>query len=167
MNGIELGITDDGRLVIRCLEHDKTHTGTARFCCPDVMVRAMSLGIQSMPEGYHARMLGTREPKGLSGLLFDIATAPLLAFNSEKRRIAYRLKQLQLLDLLRPRGTGNRAAFSLQRIPVPIPLHRLTLWNYYVPIEEPFLHDLLKVLGHVHRRPLVLRFRLQRANPSL
>ena len=87
MKGIELGITEDGSLEIRCLEHNKTHTGTVRFCCPDVMLRAMSMGLRSMPDGYHARLLGSKEPKGLSGLLFDIATTPLLAFNTGREDV--------------------------------------------------------------------------------
>jgi hypothetical protein len=85
MKGIELAIQDDGQLAIRCLEHNTTHTGSKPFCCNDVMVRAMSLGIQKMPESYRARMMNARPPQELSGLLFDIATAPLLAFNTGER----------------------------------------------------------------------------------
>lgn len=90
MKGIELAIQPDNQLAIRCLEHDKTHTGTVRFCCYDVMIRAMTLGLQSTPEGYHARMLGAIKPSGLSGLLFDIATTPLLFNpNSEDKPIEH------------------------------------------------------------------------------
>ena len=81
MKGIELAITDDGRLAIRCLEHNQTHTGSAQFCCWDVMVRAISMGVRQMPEGYRARALGAPRPKDLTGNLFEIVTAPLLAFN--------------------------------------------------------------------------------------
>lgn len=84
MQGIELGITDDGRLAIRCLEHEKTHTKNMQFCCIYIMVKAMSLGIRSTANGFHARMAAP-EPRlsGLSGLLFDIATTPLYGLNPE------------------------------------------------------------------------------------
>jgi len=79
MKGIELGLTEDGRLQITCLEHHRTHTDTAVFCCNDVMVRAISMAIRSTDSGYHARMLGMpSKPSHLSDWLFDIATAPLL-----------------------------------------------------------------------------------------
>lgn len=81
MKGIELSITDDGQLAIRCLEHDQTHVAKAQFCCWDVMVRAISMGIRQMPEGYRARALGRPLPTDLTGNLFEIASAPLLAFN--------------------------------------------------------------------------------------
>jgi hypothetical protein len=84
MKGIELAILDDGRLQIRCLEHNRTHTGTVKFCCYDLMIRAIAMCIQSTPDGYHARMLGRlrRENEGtdLPGMLFDIATTPLRLF---------------------------------------------------------------------------------------
>jgi len=82
MRGIELAIRDDGQLEITCLEHGTIHTGSKPFCCNDVMLRAMWLGIQKMPEGYRARIIGTKAPQELSGFLFDIATGPLLAFNT-------------------------------------------------------------------------------------
>lgn len=84
MKGIELAITEDGNLAIRCLEHDRTHTGSMPFCCNDVMVRAMTMALQRTPDGYHARILGIGKPEGLTGQLFDIATTPLLAFNPTK-----------------------------------------------------------------------------------
>ena len=85
MKGIELGITDDGRLQITCLEHKRTHTDTAAFCCNDVMVRAISMAIRQTDSGFHARMLGQpSRPSHLSDMLFDIATAPLLAFHTKE-----------------------------------------------------------------------------------
>lgn len=84
MKGIELAITDEGKLQITCLEHQKAHTGTARFCCYQVMIRAMTLGLQSTPEGYHARMLGANKPSGLPDLLFDIAGTVLISKQSAK-----------------------------------------------------------------------------------
>jgi hypothetical protein len=83
MRGIELAIQDDGQLEITCLEHGTVHCGSKPFCCTDVMVRAMTLGIQKMPDGYRARILSGK-PQDLSGFLFDLAAAPLLAFNPTK-----------------------------------------------------------------------------------
>ena len=84
MKGIELSTTDQGKLQIRCLEHDRIHTGTSQFCCWDLMVRAIMLGIRELPDVYRARVIGQPEPKDLTGNLFDIATTPLLGFNSNR-----------------------------------------------------------------------------------
>jgi hypothetical protein len=78
MKGIELAVTDTGCLEIRCLQHDIIHTGSQPFCCTDVMIRAMCMSISKSPEGYRARMSGPAKPTGLSSMLYEIATAPLL-----------------------------------------------------------------------------------------
>jgi hypothetical protein len=80
MKGIELAIQDDGRLAIRCLDHNRTHIGSDNFCCADVMIRAISLAIREAPDGYKARMLGQHQRSTpLGDFLFDIATTPLLS----------------------------------------------------------------------------------------
>jgi hypothetical protein len=80
MKGIELFITDDDQLAIRCLEHGTVHTGKRQFCCVDVMVRAMTMAIKQVPEGFHARLNGAPKETGLTGTLFDIGVTSL--FNS-------------------------------------------------------------------------------------
>jgi hypothetical protein len=83
MKGIELRIIDDGsvqdgKLAIKCLEHDKTHIGADLFCCNDVMVRAITLAIKQVPDGYHARSnTMPTKPRDLADWLFEIATGPL------------------------------------------------------------------------------------------
>ena len=78
MKGIALEIQEDGKLGIRCLNHNKLHIDKDLFCCNDLVVRAISLAIRETPDGYKARMLGQHQRHTpLGDFLFDVAKTNL------------------------------------------------------------------------------------------
>lgn len=90
MNGIALELQEDGKLGIRCLNHNQLHIGADLFCCHSVMIRAISLGIRETPDGYHARAMGLPKQKSqFTELLMDIGIEPWagqsLLFNPDKK----------------------------------------------------------------------------------